>query len=116
MNHPVFRGLLFLFVALWCANFAVAGNARRLIEFGHDEPDTKFLREHADEMARTPFDGCVFHVMARKADGGEDHFMWECWGARAFDEASMMAAREDLRAVPVFLFVRNLFPCLNASL
>ena len=99
MSHPFSRRLLFLLVTLWCPAPSPAGPVRRLIEFGHDEPDTKFLREHADEMARTPFDGCVFHVMARKPEGGEEHFMWECWGARTFDEASVRVAREDLRAV-----------------
>ncbi|HWB03305.1 MAG TPA: hypothetical protein VG796_09795 [Verrucomicrobiales bacterium] len=90
--HAVLTSLLSLSPAL-------AGNVRKLIEFGHDEPDTKFLREHAEEMARTPFDGCVFHVMAQKPGGGSEHFMWECWGTRAFEETAVAAAREDLRAV-----------------
>ena len=33
--------------------------AGKLIEFGWDEPDTAFMREHAAEMERSPFDGCV---------------------------------------------------------
>lgn len=93
-------GLLVIITSLTGACPAMADEARRLIEFGFDEPDTKFLREHADEMTRTPFDGCVFHVMARKPEGGgRENFIWECWGTRAFDEASVQAARDDLRAV-----------------
>ena len=42
---------------------------KRLIEFGWDEPDTAFLRGHLAELERTPFDGCVFHVMARGRRG-----------------------------------------------
>ena len=35
---------------------------KKLIEFGWDEPDTAFMREHAAEMERSPFDGCVFQT------------------------------------------------------
>ena len=92
--------LLSVLLMSWLLAFpSKAETARKLIEFGHDEPNTAFLREHADQMLRTPFDGCVFHVMAKKPEGGREHFMWECWGTRAFEESSVAAAREDLRAV-----------------
>ena len=44
---------------------AAAAPAKKLIEFGWDEPDTGFLRRHRAQLERTPFDGCVFHVDAR---------------------------------------------------
>ena len=51
------------------------GPARKLIEFGWDEPDTSFLRGHLAELERTPFDGCVFHAdaQARPGRAGEPH-------------------------------------------
>jgi len=35
---------------------------KKVIEFGWDEPDTAFLRQHIGQMERALFDGCVFHV------------------------------------------------------
>ena len=42
-------------------------SAKKLIEFGWDEPDTGFLRRHRDQLEQTPFDGCVFHVAGSTA-------------------------------------------------
>ncbi len=62
---------------------------KKLIEFGWDEPDTSFLRTHIAAMEQTPFDGCVFHVMATTAPGTRTNFTWQCWGKRAFSEAEL---------------------------
>lgn len=80
--------------------------AKKLIEFGWDEPDTDFMRRHMPEMERTPFDGCVFHAMYTKP-GGKGNFTWECWGKRAFTEAELAAALEDLKATPIRRFTEN---------
>jgi len=96
--------------------FAIAGAslglgaqpAKKLIEFGWDEPDTAFMREHAAEMEQTPFDGCVFHVEARKSAGqGKSSFTWEAWGARAFTEAELKPALDDLKATKFKRFNQN---------
>src|SRR4051794_11611707 len=76
-----------------------AAEIKRLIEFGWDEPGTAFLRTHLQEMERTPFDGCVFHVDAKKADGGTARFTWEGWGTREFSDAELKGASEDLAAI-----------------
>ena len=47
-------------------------------------PGTSFLRGHLAELERTPFDGCVFHVDARTAQGAPASFTWLGWGRRAF--------------------------------
>lgn len=74
-------------------------SSRKLIEFGWDEPDTSFLRRHRDEMERSPFDGCVFHVAARAGDKGvSENFTWLCWGKRRFTPEQFKAAREDLES------------------
>lgn len=80
---------------------------KKLIEFGWDEPDTAFLREHMVEMERTPFDGCVFHVNYAKADGSKGNFTWESWGQRAFTEDQLRSAIEDLKAAPFRRFTHN---------
>ncbi|MBI4662942.1 MAG: hypothetical protein HY735_29385 [Verrucomicrobia bacterium] len=80
---------------------------KKLIEFGWDEPDTAFMREHIAEMERTPFDGCVFHINYSKPDGGKGNFTWECWGQRAFTEMELSPALEDLKATPFRRFQCN---------
>ena len=71
---------------------------KRLIEFGWDEPDTAFLRRHIGEMEKSPFDGCVFHVMATDPQGRSENFAWLGWGKRRFTEAELKSARDDLEA------------------
>ena len=74
------------------------GSAKKLIEFGWDEPDTGFMRSHFEEMEGSPFDGCVFHVEAKIAGSRKGNLTWESWGARAFREDDLQEALEDLRA------------------
>lgn len=80
---------------------------KRLIEFGWDEPDTAFLRRHAAEMEKTPFDGCVFHVMSAGPGGNRENFTWLCWGNRAFTEAELAPALDDLKATSSRRLSRN---------
>lgn len=91
------------------AGEAVARRApvKRLIEFGWDEPDTAFLRRHVAAMEKSPFDGCVFHVMAADPQGRRENFTWLCWGRRAFTEAELKPARDDLKATTVRRFTHN---------
>lgn len=106
-RHPLCVGLLA--TVAFSILSAAGGPPRRkaLIEFGWDEPDTSFLRAHLAEMERTPFDGCVFHVDARPRGGKPSSLTWEGWGRRAFDEADVRAARDDLRALRPSRFTRS---------
>ena len=52
---------------------------KKLIEFGWDEPDTTFMRRHRDQLEAAPFDGCVFHAVARSG-GKSESFTWLGWG------------------------------------
>ena len=83
--------------------------ANKLIEFGWDEPDPGFMREHIAEMERAPFDGVVFHAEARKAKGGKANFTWAGWGTNRFEEAELREAIEDLRATKFRRFTDNFF-------
>src|SRR3954467_10330959 len=80
---------------------------KKLIEFGWDEPDTAFLRQHVAEMEKTPFDGCVFHVMSADPQGRRENFTWLCWGKRAFTEAELEPALDDLKATTFHRFTHN---------
>ena len=80
---------------------------KKLIEFGWDEPDTAFLRQHIGEMERTPFDGCVFHMDYPRTNGAKGSFTWEAWGRRAFTEAELKPALADLKATRFRRFTDN---------
>jgi hypothetical protein len=70
---------------------------KKLLEWGWDEPDTSFMRQHIREMEDTPFDGCVFGVRAGPAGAGGS-FTWQFWGRRPFTPADLANALADLRA------------------
>src|SRR5262245_65798478 len=67
---------------------------KQLIEWGWDEPDTKFLRENVEKMERFPFDGLVFHATSDKGD----NLAWEVWGGKKFAPGDFKQAVEDLKA------------------
>jgi hypothetical protein len=78
-----------------------------LIEFGWDEPTPAFMRKHVAEMEQTPFDGTVYHVLYQNPDGTTANFMNACWGTRAFTDAELQNAIDDLRATPFKRFHHN---------
>src|SRR5262249_38414520 len=85
---------------------AAENKTKRLIEFGWDEPDPAFLRQHIAQMERTPFDGCVFHVDFSSPTGNGSS-TWQCWGTRSFTESEVHRAVEDLRATSFRRFTHN---------
>ena len=91
--------------ALACAITPVSA-AKKLIEFGWDEPDTAFIRTHIEEMKRTPFDGCVFHLLYQAEDGTRN-FCWDDWGKRAITEEQLAPALEDLKRTRFGHFTEN---------
>ncbi len=97
-------------VALFCAALCLAAGrprAKKLIEFGCDEPDPAFLRRHAAVIEQSPFDGCVFHVNYRKPDGSAGSFTWEAWSRRAFQEPDLGPALEDMKQARLGRFKEN---------
>lgn len=96
-----------LALALICQTTAHAGE-KKLIEFGWDEPDTAFMRKHVAEMEALPFDGCVFHLNYLKDGAAKGPFSSENWGRRAFSEADLQPALDDLQATSFHRFTENL--------
>jgi hypothetical protein len=92
--------------AALAALFARETPRKKLIEWGWDEPDTAFLRAHVREMERTPFDGCVYHVLAQTAKGPVN-LTWQAWSRRAFQDDELRQAESDLRATRFSRFRSN---------
>jgi len=97
-HHVVALG--WLLSCPFAADLAAAqSETKKLIEFGWDEPDTGFLRQHLEEMEKTPFDGCVFHADFERADGRKGSFTWDSWSTNAFTEADLKKPFDDLKAL-----------------
>ena len=92
--------LVFLLFATWSLNAADSAPAKKLIEFGWDEPDTVFIRQHVAEIEKTPFDGCVFHVnyVNAKPKSGGGSLTWDSWDTNSFSAEQVQGALEDLKA------------------
>ena len=89
-----------LFIAKDSANNTPELSAKlqkKIVEFGWDEPNTEFMREHVSDMEKTPFDGTIFHVNYKKQDGSVGNFTWECWGKKTFAESELKPAIDDLK-------------------
>ncbi len=86
--------------------------SKKLIEWGWDEPDTKFMRENIQKMEQLPFDGVVFHVIGeadepigaimgdRVSHDKGSNFCGKVWGSRRFELAAFQQSIEDLKATP----------------
>jgi hypothetical protein len=82
-------------------------STKKLLEFGWDEPDTAFLKQHVAEMERTPFHGTVFHVDYTKPDCTRARFMNEGWSARTFTDADLPPAIDELTSTHFTRFTDN---------
>lgn len=86
--------VLLLVVGSSVAHAQTGAQRKKLIEWGWDEPDTKFMRENVEKMERFPFDGLVFHATSSKGD----NLSWEVWGSRKFTADHFKQAVDDLKA------------------
>src|SRR3954452_3674067 len=69
-------------------------DGKKLIEWGWDEPDTKFMRANIEKMEQSPFDGLVFHATSGKGD----NLAWEVWGGKKCAPDDSKQAVDDLKA------------------
>ncbi len=84
--------------------------AKKVLEWGWDEPDTTFIRRHIADMERLPFDGLIFHMNSST----KGNLSWEAWGPRRFTQAEFRKAVEDLKATP-FRGFRDRFLRMNVT-
>ncbi len=104
--HLVWLG--WLLSSLTATDLAAAQpKSKKLIEFGWDEPDTAFLRQHLKAMEQTPFDGCVFHAGYELARGRKGSFTWDSWSTNAFTGADVKKAFDDLKTLRPSRFKQN---------
>lgn len=97
-----------LAVALLALATLAAAPRKQLIEFGWDEPDTRFLRTQIAQFQASPFDGCVYHATYRGAAPADTgNFAWALWGRRRFTAAELASARADLAATRFGRFSAN---------
>lgn len=87
--------ILFTLATLMAAT-SLYSTEKKLIEFGWDEPNTQFMREHIAEMEQTPFDGCVFDVAV--PGGHKASLTGGSWGLQKLAEADVAPAIADLKA------------------
>ena len=80
---------------------------KKLIEFGWDEPDARFMRDHIAQLQASPFDGCVFHVNYRTFKGAERNFSWDVWGRARIAPTQLDSARVNLAATHFGRFREN---------
>jgi hypothetical protein len=106
-NLGMWRLILSLCLSALLSASLWGATQKKLIEFGWDEPDTQFMREHIEEMERSPFDGCVFHIHAKASNGRKTDFLWESWGTRAFSYEELKPAVDDLKATKFKQFTHN---------
>ncbi len=116
MKTRKFGTLLALFVVLLTVGVSQfvfpqeARKSKKLIEWGWDEPDTQFIRQHIQNMEQMPFDGLIFHVLSSQ----KTNLSWELWGDRRFDSADFRQAIEDLQATP-FIRLTDRFLRVNVT-
>lgn len=67
---------------------------KKIIEWGWDEPDPKFMRENIEQMEQMPFDGLVFHMINTQGN----NLTWEIWGRHRFEKEDFQQALADLQS------------------
>jgi hypothetical protein len=76
---------------------------RKLIEWGGNEPDTRFLRAHIEQMEKLPFDGVIFHVVGDH----NENICWDIWSDRRFAVTQFQKSLADLKATPFRRFTER---------
>lgn len=70
---------------------------KKLIEYGWDVPDTRYVREHIQEMEKVPFDGVVIRIASNRAEGSGS-IASACWGKKGLEPKDYEFAIDDLKA------------------
>ena len=77
----------------------------KLVQFGYDNPDTKYMRDNIEYMKTFPFHGTVFGA---KPVGGTLHeFSHQSWGNVQYARPQMQHAVDELQATDFGEFTEN---------
>jgi hypothetical protein len=108
--------LLILSIAAGCAHNAKNGftpstQGKKLIKYGQDWPNPAYVRQHATEMEKLPFDGVVIGVTKSREPnlGGRNDDVpgYRLFGREKIDAALYEHAIADLKAAPFKKFTDN---------
>jgi hypothetical protein len=103
MNRQFSVAILLGMLAMSAAAETALLKHKKLIEWGWDEPDTKFMRDNIEKMEQFPFDGLVFHAMSAK----KENLSWEVWGKKKFAPEDFKQAIDDLKATKFHRFTER---------
>ena len=81
--------------------------AKKLIEFGWDEPDTASCASSATSSSGRRSMAVSFTSRPRAPAGKPENFAWLCWGRRRFSEAELKPAIADLESINWTRFRHN---------
>lgn len=110
VNHKLFGFIILTVCAipLVLADHSLAN--KKIIEWGWDEPDQKFMRGNIEQMEKMPFDGLVFHII----DAQGKKLAWEVWGHHRFELDDFQQALADLQSTKFNRFT-DLFLRVNVE-
>lgn len=109
-KHKIFEFIILTVCAIPLALADPSLENKKIIEWGWDEPDPKFMRENIKQMEKMPFDGLVFHVIS--AQGIK--LAWEVWGHQRFEIEDFQQAITDLQSTKFHRFT-DLFLRVNVE-
>lgn len=102
----VLTGMLLIVLGIVEARETDIGKGKKIIEFGWDIPNTRFLREHSVDMERRPFDGVVLSAHYTK-EGQSRPLEWTGFGRERLTPALFEECIADLKATPFSRFTDN---------
>ena len=108
------RGVLPVLAVVWLCmgvvqlvTAAPAAAEKKLIQFGWDEPNTRYLRANIERMERQPFDGVVFNARYFTAAGEDVIFADNGWSSTLISWESLAPALTDLQQTAFGHFTDN---------
>ncbi len=103
IKHKLF---LLIMLAVCAIPLALADKSlenKKVIEWGWDEPDPKFMRENIGQMEQMPFDGLVFHINNIQGKS----LTREIWGHQRFEMDDFQQALADLKSTKFHRFTER---------
>ena len=107
---PAAFALLFSPQLVMCqqsAPVAASPKAKKLIEWGFDQPTTTRLRNDIVNMEKSPFDGVVLAAYGLDAEKKQVNLAWDAFGAKPYSKEQFTTAVEDLKATHFKKFTDN---------
>ena len=91
------RAIAILLLLVTCQFCHATTRGKKLIEYGYDVPNTKYLRENISEMEKVPFDGLIFKIDADRAKYPHE-LGWCAFSRIKFDINDFQRQIDDLKA------------------